>query len=93
MIGVSTATDGTATDDDRIGVLRTRIDALDEGILRLVAERSRLSQQVQAERIAAGGVRLALSRERAIVQRYCEALGEGGAPLAHAILRAGRGRL
>lgn len=84
---------GTADGPDPIDLLRARIDALDEGIVRLVAERARLSAQVQARRVAAGGVRLELGRERAIMQAYRSALGDSGAALADAILRACRGTL
>lgn len=78
---------------DEIGILRTRIDALDEGIIALVRERQQLSERVQAHRLAAGGVRLALSRERAIIDTYRAELGTGGPALADAVLRACRGTL
>jgi chorismate mutase len=82
-----------SSDVDPVALLRNRIDALDEGILRLVAERARLSAQVQANRIAAGGVRLELGRERQIIDSYRAALGESGPALADAILRTCRGPL
>lgn len=79
--------------NDEIGVLRSRIDALDEGIIRLIRERAQLSEQVQAHRVAAGGVRLALSRERAVIDTYRAGLGERGPVVGDAILRASRGTL
>jgi chorismate mutase len=78
---------------DPIGALRKQIDALDADILRIVAQRAALSGQVQAHRIASGGVRLELGRERAIIETYRQALNDAGVPLANAVLRACRGAL
>ncbi|HEY9473688.1 MAG TPA: chorismate mutase [Mycobacteriales bacterium] len=78
---------------DHIPVLRSQIDALDSAIVRLIAERARLSRRVQAARIAAGGVRIELGREQAVLEGYREVLGENGAGLADAVLRACRGPL
>ena len=78
---------------DPIGLLRARIDALDEGIIRLVSERARLSRRVQSERMAAGGVRLELDRERRILDSYRTGLGEGGGSIGDAVLRTCRGPL
>ncbi len=74
-----------------IDLLRGEIDALDESIIRLVAERTAVSARVQAARINAGGTRLELGRERVVVDRYRTGLGNHGASLAEAILRVGRG--
>jgi chorismate mutase len=78
---------------DPIALLRARIDALDEGIIRLVAERARLSRQVQSARIAAGGVRLELDRERRVLDSYRGGLGDGGGSIGDAVLRTCRGPL
>jgi chorismate mutase len=78
---------------DLIPLLRTQIDAIDAGIARLIAERNRLSQRVQAARIAAGGVRIELGRERAVLAGYQQALGDDGIALGNAVLRLCRGPL
>lgn len=78
---------------DVIPSLRTRIDQLDARIIELISERAALSKQVQAHRIAGGGMRLELGREREILQTYRSALGEQGTALADAILRTCRGSL
>jgi chorismate mutase len=84
----------TAPDSaDAIPVLRDQIDALDEAIVRLINERTRLSKRIQTARIATGGVRLELGREREIHNRYRGGLGESGTPIAEAILRTCRGPL
>jgi chorismate mutase len=76
-----------------IPLLRTQIDALDEGIARLVAERGRLSARIQSARIAAGGVRVELGRERRVLQGYKDSLGDEGVALGNAVLRLCRGPL
>ena len=86
----STASAGEA---ELIPLLRTQIDAIDAGIARLVAERSRLSARIQAARIAAGGVRVELGRERLVLDGYRQALGEDGVALGSAVLRLCRGPL
>jgi chorismate mutase len=78
---------------DAIPVLRDRVDALDEAIVRLINERARLSRRIQTARIASGGVRLELGREREIHNRYRTGLGENGTQLAESILRTCRGPL
>lgn len=78
---------------DRTSILRSQIDALDEGIIALVTERARLSAQVQQNRIATGGVRLELGRERLVVDAYRGALGDSGAAIAESVLRSCRGPL
>ena len=75
-----------------IPVLRGQIDALDEAIARLVAERARLSARIQAARMNAGGTRVELGRERVILETYRAALGPNGPALADAVLQVCRGR-
>jgi chorismate mutase len=82
-----------AGEAELIPLLRTQIDAIDAGIARLVAERSRLSARIQAARIAAGGVRVELGRERLVLDAYRQALGEDGVALGSAVLRLCRGPL
>lgn len=82
------------TDDERadtIPMLRGQIDALDEAIVSLVAERARLSRRIQAARINAGGARVELGRERMILDAYRAGLGAEGPSLADAVLRLCRG--
>jgi len=87
-------TDATAsTPDARIAALRARIDEIDSAIVALWLERAKISQEVGATRVAAGGTRLVLSREREILDKFRGALGEDGTQLALLLLRAGRGRL
>lgn len=82
-----------AAEAERIATLRAQIDAIDEGILSLMTERVRLSRDVQAHRIAAGGVRLELGRERRVIDTYRRALGDAGGALGDAVLRSCRGPL
>ncbi len=79
------------SDLDTIPTLRGQIDALDDAIIRLVIERTRLSHRVQTARINGGGTRIELGRERVILDRYRAALGPDGSQLGEAVLRAGRG--
>jgi chorismate mutase len=72
---------------------RQRIDELDGEIIRLILERRELSRQVQAARLATGGVRVELNREAQILGTYRDALGQDGVTLASALLRACRGPL
>jgi chorismate mutase len=76
---------------EAIPVLRAQIDALDEAIVRLVAERAKLSARVQAARMNAGGTRVELGRERVILATYRGALGPHGAGLADSVLQVCRG--
>ncbi len=76
---------------EEIPVLRGQIDALDEAIVRLVAERARLSNRIQAARVNAGGTRVELGRERVILGSYRAALGPHGPALADAVLQVCRG--
>ena len=75
-----------------IDALRLEIDALDAEILRLVKERSAVSQRIGAARMAGGGPRIVYSREIHVLARFRE-LGEEGRELAMLLLRLGRGRL
>ncbi len=82
----------TDSEGDSIPVLRGQIDSLDEAIMRLVAERARLSARVQTARMNSGGTRVQLGRERVIMDAYRAALGPQGPDLADAVLRVCRGR-
>jgi chorismate mutase len=87
------AIDAPATDAAAaIPVLRAQIDALDEAITRLVAERAKLSARIQTSRMNAGGTRVELGRERVILETYRAALGPNGPALADAVLQVCRGR-
>lgn len=88
----STGTDAAPAADEIRG-MRERIDEIDQAIIDLWLERSRLSQQVGKTRMASGGTRLVLSREREIVERFREALGPDGTQVALLLLRSGRGPL
>jgi len=94
-ITVDARTDAGSTSDPdtHIARLRGRLDEIDETIVALWQERARISQEIGATRVAAGGTRLVLSREREILERFRMALGEDGTQLALLVLRAGRGRL
>lgn len=88
------AQDVPATDDlDLVPMLRGQIDALDESIVRLVAERARLSARIQTARVNSGGARVELGRERQIMAAYRAALGSEGPQLADSVLRVCRGAL
>jgi len=91
----SEATTAGTPDDPQVHIadLRTRIDEIDETIIRLWQERAAISQEVGSTRVASGGTRLVLSREREILDRFRSALGADGTQLALLILRAGRGPL
>ena len=83
----------TGTDVERIGALRTEIDACDAAIIDLVQRRLAVSQEIGALRKASGGTRLNLSREQQVLSRFREALGTDGAALGMLLLRQGRGTL
>ncbi|MEV4638183.1 chorismate mutase [Actinoplanes sp. NPDC049548] len=95
--GRSAGDQPTGTSDQlaagEIKAIRERIDEIDQALIDLWQERSRLSQQVGRTRLASGGTRLVLSREREIVERFREALGPDGTQVALLLLRAGRGPL
>ncbi len=77
---------------ETIPVLRGQIDGLDEAIIRLVAERAKLSKRIQTARMDAGGTRVELGRERVIRDAFRDGLGPDGPELAAAILQVCRGR-
>jgi chorismate mutase len=76
---------------DLVPTLRGQIDALDGAIVRLVAERARLSTRIQTARVNAGGARVELGRERVILDTYRSGLGPQGPHLADAVLQVCRG--
>ena len=78
---------------DRIGQLRSEIDACDAQLIELLRRRLAVSQEIGALRAASGGTRLSLSREQQVLTRFREALGPDGASLGMLLLRQGRGRL
>jgi chorismate mutase len=89
-----TATDSAADQlaaAEAIPVLRGQIDAIDEAITRLVAERAKLSTRIQTARMNAGGTRVELGRERVILDTYRNTLGPHGPALADAVLLVCRG--
>jgi chorismate mutase len=83
----------TGSEVDRIGTLRTEIDACDAAIIELVQRRLAISQEIGAVRKASGGTRLNLAREQQVLARFQDALGPDGATLGLMLLRQGRGRL
>ena len=85
----------TSTTDaaERIGELRTEIDACDAAIIELVQRRLAISREIGALRAASGGTRLSLTREKQVLARFQEALGPDGAAIGMMLLRQGRGRL
>ena len=88
---MTTENDTDTTAESTISTLRLQIDAMDEALIRLVAERARLSKRIQAARISGGGTRVELGRERVVLDAYRSALGPDGSQLADAILRVCRG--
>jgi chorismate mutase len=87
MTTMADTTPSTASVD----TLRAQIDAMDEAIVRLVAERAKLSARVQTARMNAGGTRVEIGRERVILDTYRAALGSHGPALADAVLQVCRG--
>jgi chorismate mutase len=87
------ATDQTADQSaqDTIDMLREQIDALDAALIRIVAERARVSRRIQSTRMNAGGTRVELGRERTVRNRFRDGLGPDGATLAEAVLQVCRG--
>jgi chorismate mutase len=83
----------TGSEVDRIGELRSEIDACDAAIIELVQRRLAVSQEIGAVRRASGGTRLNLAREQQVLARFRAALGPDGAALGMMLLRQGRGRL
>jgi chorismate mutase len=74
-----------------IDMLRGQIDALDEALIRIVAERTRVSRRIQTARMNAGGTRVELGRERTVLATYRDGLGPAGPTLADAVLQVCRG--
>lgn len=72
---------------------RAALDALDEEIRRLLAERVAVSRQVQALRRGAGEPGIQHARENQVIAGYVDALGGPGADIALAVLQLCRGRL
>jgi chorismate mutase len=88
----TTGLDATGIDGaDAIPTMRAQIDALDAAIVRLVAERARLSSRIQTARVNGGGTRVELGRERVILDTYRGGLGPEGPHLADAVLQVCRG--
>ncbi len=77
--------------DATIDMLRGQIDALDAALLRIVAERARVSRRIQTVRMNAGGTRVELGRERTVRNTYREGVGPDGPALAEAVLQVCRG--
>jgi chorismate mutase len=71
---------------------RARIDEIDAEIVRLVQERTAVSEQVQRARLQTGGPRIVHARENEVVLRWREQLGRPGSAIAMARLELGRGR-
>ena len=70
---------------------RARIDQIDAELVRLVRERTAVSEQIQRARQATGGPRIVHARENEVVRRWRDALGRPGAAIAMALLELGRG--
>jgi chorismate mutase len=98
---MTTAVNSPITDSDTldeqqdaqgtIDMLREQIDALDAALIRIVAERTRVSRRIQTTRMNAGGTRVELGRERTVRNSYRDGLGPDGATLAEAVLQVCRG--
>jgi chorismate mutase len=71
---------------------RARIDEIDAEIVRLVQERTAVSEQVQRARLQTGGPRIVHARENEVVLRWREQLGRPGSGVAVVLLELGRGR-
>jgi len=92
MSAMTTGPDTTdIVNDDAVPTLRGQIDSLDAAIVRLVAERARLSARIQTARMNAGGTRVELGRERVILDAYRAGLGPHGPQLADSVLQVCRG--
>lgn len=71
---------------------REHIDALDEKICELLAQRRVVSWKLQAARMADGGARVDLARERQVISRYQDFFGGiEGRELAYHVLHMCRG--
>ena len=71
---------------------RARIDQIDAEIVRLVRERTAVSEQIQRARQATGGPRIVHARENEVVGWWRAQLGRPGVAVAMALLELGRGR-
>jgi chorismate mutase len=91
MSAITTGPEADIVGADVVATLRGQIDALDAAIVRLVAERARLSARIQTARMNAGGTRVELGRERVILDTYRRGLGPQGPNLADAVLQVCRG--
>ena len=90
--GTGTGPTGSAsTTNATVIALRQQIDGLDSEIIRLCADRLRLSRQIIGLRLRDGEPPVVPERERDILMRYRAALGPAGDELASLLLRAGRG--
>ncbi len=78
---------------DPLEAERLRIDEVDERLITLIAERKRISEQIQATRLCAGGSRTDTKREMHVITRYAEVLGPAGRDIALSLLALARGRL
>jgi chorismate mutase len=72
-----------------INGIRSRIDAIDAQVIRLLKERAAATHQEGSVRVASGGTRLVLARDNEILRRYRRALGPDGARLGLVLIRAG----
>jgi chorismate mutase len=84
-------TDTASSPDAIIDMLRGQIDALDAALIRIVAERARVSRRIQTARMNAGGTRVELGRERTVRNSSRDGLGQDGPALAEAVLQVCRG--
>ena len=75
-----------------LAVLRARIDELDTELIRLIEERTSVSEEIGRARRATGGPRIVHARENEVLQRWRSALGRPGASIALSLLELGRGR-
>ena len=91
--GVSPAEVSAAEAAAQIGVLREKIDAVDDGIIRLINERRALSHDVGRLRAAVGGPRLSITREHQIMGKFARELGAYGSQVALLLLKISRGRM
>ena len=70
---------------------RSEIDALDAQLVLLIRQRLAVSQDIQRDRMAAGGPRVVHAREAEVVGRWREELGPPGSRIALALLELSRG--
>jgi chorismate mutase len=82
----------TSTTLHGVATGRARIDEIDAEIVRLITERTLVSESIQRLRQAEGGPRVVHARENEVVGRWRGALGRPGATIALALLELGRGR-